>query len=149
MRYNVLNNSEEIACVELENHKRKCIAICAITIIANVLLTLFTVEATTKLFLIINILVDIVVGMYVYTYYLANISTQKKLIAISQKAREKVSGTVEKISDETITHLSIECVEVKVSERILFMPLNTIQLSCGENIVAYCNSNVIVEVEKC
>ena len=149
MRYSVFSKSEEIVGAELKKHKRKCTAICAIALITNVLLTMFTTETTIKLFLIINILLDIVVGMYVYTYYLANISTQKKLIAISQKAIEKVSGTVEKISDETITHLSIECVEVKVSERILFMPLNTIQLSCGENIVAYCNSNVIVEVEKC
>ena len=149
MRYNVLNKSEDQARSDLKKHKTLCIMIGVIVLAINILLTLFTTDATFTAFLIINILIDIVAGVYIFTYYLANIRTQKKLIAIFSKTKEEIKGTIEDISSDTLTHLSIDCVKVKVSERILFLPIGTIELTCGENIIAYCSSNVIVEVEKC
>lgn len=149
MRYIILNKSEDVARLELKKHKTNCILLIALTLVVNLLLTIFTTDTTMTAFLVINILIDIASGIFVYTYYLANISTQKKLVTIFRKSRDEVKGTVENISEDICTHLAIECVEVRVSGRILFLPINTIELACGEEIIAYCASNVIVEVEKC
>ena len=149
MRYSILNKSEKDACSELKKHKTVCILIGVIVLAINILLTSFTSDATFTVFLIINILIDIVAGVYIFTYYLANIRTQKKLIAMFSKTKEEIKGTIEDISSDTLTHLSIDCLKVKISDRILFLPVGTIELTCGENIVANCSSNVIVEVEKC
>lgn len=149
MKYSVLKKSEDEARKELKKNELICGAVIAFALILNVVLTLITNDATMTIFLVINIVIDVIVGVFVYTYYLAKIRTQKKLIHLFDKKRETVSGSIENISNDICTHLSVECFEVTLDSRIVFLPIDSIELSCGESIVAHCSSNVIVEVEKC
>lgn len=149
MKYSVLKKSEDEARKELKNNELICGVTIALALILNIVLTLLTNDSTMTLFLVANIVIDVIVGVFVYTYYLEKICTQKKLIHLFDKRRETVFGTVENIDNEICTHLSVECFKVALDSRIVFLPIDSIELSCGESIVAHCSSNVIVEVEKC
>ena len=149
MKYNVLKKSEDLARRELKWNERICGTTIAVAVILNVLFTLITNDSTMTFFLVVNIVIDVVVGVFSYTFYLAKIHTQKKLIALFDKRQETITGCVEKIGSDICTHLSVECFEVTLDSRIVFLPIESIELSCGESIVARCSSNVIIEVEKC
>ena len=149
MRYSVLKQPKEQAAAEIKKKTYVCIASILAALVLNLTFVLLSRDETMDLFLALNILVDIAAGAFAFTYYLANVSTQKKLLRLCNRQLDSVEGTVEKIGTEKQTYLSIECVELDLNGRIIFLPTNTLELSVGDKITAYCTSNVVMEVEKC
>ena len=149
MKYNVLGKTSEHAIIELRKNTAICVICAVLAVFVNVTFTVASDEQTRTLFLYLNILVDVVAGAFIYTCFFARIRTQKKLMCLYMREKEIIRGRVDEIYEEEITHLAIECFTVKIGGRMLFLPINTIQLAVGEEIAAYYSANVIVEVEKC
>ncbi len=148
MKYSVLNKPMLICEKELKYAKGICIAGIVVALILNLIFTLVSNDSNITLFLVLNILVDIVFGALIYSYYILNIENTKRLLNLYKKERDTLSGTVETVGLERRTHMSIDCVEVKINNRILFLPENTIDLAMGDNVTVYYTSGIIVEVEK-
>ena len=148
MKYSVLNKPMLICEKELKYAKGICIAGIVVALILNLIFTLVSSDSNITLFLVLNILVDIVFGTLIYSYYILNIENTKRLLKLYKKERDTLSGTVETVCFERRTHMSIDCVEVKINNRILFLPENTIDLAVGDNVTVYYTSGIIVEVEK-
>ena len=124
-----------------------CRAMSVVAVLLNVLVVLLRNEGNHSALLILNIGIDILVFGFCYTYKILNIDTQKVLLRLYRKERSVISGEILEVSESTKTYMSIECREVNVDGKILFVPVNTIALTNGEKLRIFSASNVIVEVE--
>lgn len=148
MKYSVLKMPQEELEREQKSKKRISVIAAVLVLIVNIILTILSGDSTLKLFAILNALIDIAAGVWIYTYYILHIGPQNKLLRIYKSQREIVSGTVTSLGSEVRTHMSVECTEAVVGERSLLLPVDTIELTEGEDITVKCAFGVIVEVEK-
>lgn len=148
MKYSVLNKPLGECAFEIKKNKLLCILMIVLALALNIAFTLSTTDSTLNLFKILNIAVDIAVGITVYTFYIVKIQPRVRLLRLCARERSVISGVVDEIDTKIQTHLSVDCISVRIGERVLFLPVDSIELSVGESISAYYTSNVIVEVEK-
>lgn len=148
MKYSVLKIPQSELETEQKTKKRYSLIAAVLALIVNIILTVLSDDSTLMLFTVLNILIDIIAGVGIYTYYILNIGPQDKLLRLYKSQSETVSGTVTSLGSEVRTHMSVECTEVIVGERSLLLPIDTLELTEGEDITAKCAFGVIVEVEK-
>ena len=148
MKISVLNKPLGECAFELRIKKWACILMIVLALALNLVFTLSTTDSTFNLFKILNIAVDIAIGITVYTFYILKIQPRSRLLRLCAREKEVISGVVDEIDLTPQTHLSIDCIRVRIGERVLFLPIDTIELSLGESISAFYTSNIIVEVEK-
>lgn len=148
MKISVLNKPLGECAFELRIKKWACILMIVLALALNLVFTLSTTDSTLNLFKILNIAVDIVIGVAVYTFYILKIQPRSRLLMLCAREKNVISGVVDEIDTTVQTHLSVDCISVKIGERVLFLPRDSIELTVGESISAYYTSNIIVEVEK-
>ena len=125
-----------------------CIALALLTAGLNVFLLLTYTEVSYSLHLWLNILSDIFCGIFIIVYSSFRIFPARQLLQLARRKTVPVSGTVQQISDTTTRYLNLDCWEITLDSRRLYLPVRTIQLKIGEFYRFRTASNIIVEAEE-
>ena len=134
----LLNCDIQLYRKKLTTRKGIAIAVAAITVILNVLLSVFRTDNMHTAFLVINILADIACGWFEIAWYLFAISIQAKLLKLAtanSELAQNVSGTVTSVSGDTQVVSKLQCRKVTVEgeeTRIIFVVDDSgIMFKCG------------------
>lgn len=125
-----------------------CIVLALLTAGLNVFLLFTYTEASYSLHLLLNILSDIFCGIFIIAYFSLRIFPARQLLQLTRRKTVPVSGTVQQISDTTTRYLNLDCWEITLDSRRLYLPVRTIQLKTGEFYRFRTASNIIVEAEE-
>lgn len=124
-----------------------CGLLLALTIGGNMLLySLRTAESHT-IFLLINILSDILCGCFLVYAMTARLLPMLQLYRLACRPRSTVEGTVSAIGDQPIRYMDLDCLPVTVGQWQLFLPAGTLYLNAGSHYILSVTAGLIVEVE--
>lgn len=124
-----------------------CGLLLALTLLGNILLyTLRTAENHT-IFLLINILSDILCGCFLVYTMTARLLPMLQLYRLTCRPRSTVEGTVSAIGDQPMRYMDLDCLPVTVGQRQLFLPAGTLCLNVGSHYILSVTAGLIVEVE--
>ena len=96
--------------------------------------------------LLANIGVDIIGGSFLIARLTMCVFPQKKLLQLYDRATQEESGQVLEIGDVITHYIGIDCYEVSLEDRRLFLPADTMVLNVGHNYSFRLKGNLIVEV---
>lgn len=147
MKQSVLMPSSWQYREKLKGRKLLCLLTAVVMVGLNVLFTCLRTEKNHALMLIANILTDSLGGCFLVYFIQERILSQEKLYRLTVKPKQTVSGTVSCVSGNTVRYMGMDCLEVTVDDRILFLPANTITLKTRDTGAFSVVSGVIVEVE--
>ena len=125
-----------------------CIVLALLTAGLNVFLLFTYTEVNYSLHLWLNILSDIFCGIFIIAYSSFRIFPVRQLLQLARRKTVPVSGTVQQISDATTRYLNLDCQEITLDSRCLYLPIRTIQLKTGEFYRFRTASNIIVEAQE-
>lgn len=150
----LLNCDTQLYSKKLATRKGIAIAVAVITVILNVLLSVFRTDNTHTAFLVINILADIACGWFEIAWYLFAISMQNKILKLATanaKLTQSVSGTVTDVSEDTQVVSKLQCRRVTVEgdeTRIVFVVDGSgIALECGAKYSVTTVDNIAICAE--
>lgn len=123
------------------------VSISLLTLGLNVILTLLRTDANHIWILIVNILTDILCGLFVLPFVTLRILPQRKLLKLTHWEKECLQVTVSAISQHSQRYMDIDCLTVTTENRTLFLPVNTLQLQTGTAYRFMLVQNIIVEAE--
>lgn len=124
-----------------------CTILCLCALFANVLITLLHTPDNHTLLIMINVLVDTVVGWISLWMIDTSIIPQKRLLSLLKRPGTEVSGTVKTLSRDTERYLHFDCLAVTISDHKVFLVDNeSIHLEVGQTIKAKVVDGIITEV---
>lgn len=147
MKQNILGTSPTKYHRRLYRHIALCAVLAALTLLLNILLTLMLTPENRTLLLWLNVGSDALCGCFVVYRFTRHISRQQKLYRLSVGRGVPCLGTVTHISERTVRHMDLDCLDVTVGERRLFLPAQTISLEIGKPYHFLTTSGVITEAE--
>lgn len=118
------------------------------TLLLNILLALLRTDSTHTWFLLANILTDICCGIYLVYDLSFNCVPQKRLLKLSNRMKEEISGVITEIEPYTTRYANLDCYCVKLDKRRTFLPAGTLQLEVGMQVALTLSGNVILEVSQ-
>ena len=119
-----------------------------ITFLLNILLVLLRTDSTHTWFLLVNIITDIVCGVYLVYDLSINCGPLWRLLKLSSRMRETVCGVITEIEPYTTRYANLDCYCVKLDKRRTFLPAGTLHLEVGTQVELTLSGNVILEVAK-
>lgn len=123
-----------------------CIVVfCAIVVIHWVCTCLRTEQNHTAM-LIANIAADIIGGSFLIAWLSVCVLPQQKLLRFYDRATQEATGEVLEIGSDLIHYIGVNCYEVRLPDRRLFLPADTMVLTVGELYCFRLKGNLIVEV---
>lgn len=125
--------------------------LCCMAVIAaaglNILFTSLRTEANHAFMLLANILADTLAGWFVIFFGVSYVAPRKWFYAIACKPSQRISGIVGSVSEHTTRQMKLDCRELTVGGRKLFLPAHFPAVEVGAEASFDVVSNVIVEVE--
>lgn len=118
---------------------------CAIVLI-HVVCTLNRTERNHTAMLIANIAADILGGSFLIARLSMRVFPQKKLLGLYDRATQEATGQVLEIGNAIIHYIGVDCYEVSLENRRLFLPADTMVLAVGKHYHFRLKGNLIVEV---
>lgn len=118
--------------------------LCAIVII-HVVCTCLRTEHNHTYMLIANIAADIIGGSFLIARLSMCIFPQQKLMQLYDQATQEVTGQVLEIKNSIIHYIGLDCYEVCLENRRLFLPADTMALTVGKYYCFRLKGNLIVE----
>ncbi len=118
------------------------------TLLVNILLVLLRNDHTHTWFLLANIATDIACGVYLVYDLSFHYVPQKRLLKLSKRMKETLSGVITEIEPYTTRYADLDCYCVKLDKRRTFLPAGTLQLEVGMHVELTLSGNVILEVAK-
>lgn len=118
---------------------------CAVLILHGVCTALRTDQNHTAM-LIANIAADMVGGSFLIARLSLCVLPQQKLLRLYALANQETAGQVLEIGSELIHYIGVNCYEVRLPDRRLFLPAGTMVLTVGEHYCFRLKGNLIVEV---
>lgn len=135
---------------DCERSIRRNILVCIFVFFAIVLIhvacTYFRAEHTHTAMLIANIAADIIGGSFLIARLNIYVLPQHKLLKLYDRATQEAAGQVLEIGSSIVHHIGVNCYEVRLAERRLFLPADTIVLTVGEHYRFRLKGNLIMEV---
>lgn len=129
---------------------RKNILLCAFLFCAivfiHVVCTLSRTERNHTVMLIANIATDILGGSFLIARLSMCVFPQQKLLGLYDRANQEVAGQVLEIGNAIIHYIGVDCYEVSLENRRLFLPADTMVLAAGKHYRFRLKGNLIVEV---
>lgn len=129
---------------------RRNILLCAFVFSAVVIIhavcTCSRTEHNHTAMLIANIAADILGGSFLIARLSMCVFPQQKLLRLYDQANQEASGQVLEIGSDLIHYIGVNCCEVRLSDRRLFLPADTMVLTVGEHYCFRLKGNLIVEV---
>ncbi len=146
MKETILGMDPTLFARDLKNKKLRCVLIAVGAVLMNVLLTALRNDVTHVYMLVGNIAVDVLAGWYLVWYcsaVLEPLNTRHKLYkAIWVEHRVRVQAVSQKIRRVR----GLDCREISVGERVLFLPEWMTVPEAGQSCTFYASAGVIVEV---
>lgn len=121
-----------------------CIAAAVITLCLNILLIALRTDSNHTLMLILNIAADTLCGGFLLFEIDMHILPPLRLYRLMLRQKETLSGDLTDIGTKPRRYMDIDCYEVTVGDRKVFLPAGTIQLQEGPCTLLLV-SNIIVE----
>lgn len=125
-----------------------CILAVVLTLACNLVLALTASDGTNALFCFLNIITDIVCGIFVIWFVSVKILPERVLCRFAEKPMTEYSGEVREQSEKTVRYMDMDCYELAVNDRKLFLPVSSARLQTGETYRFRLVSNVIMEAER-
>ena len=121
------------------------IVFCAIVFIHIACTLLRTTDNHTAM-LMINITTDILGGSFLIARLYMCVLPQQKLLKLYDLATQEEAGQVLEIGNSIVHYIGVDCYEVCLPERRLFLPADTLVLTVGSYYHFRLKGNLIVEV---
>ena len=121
------------------------VLLCAMVVIHALCICLRTTNNHTAM-LICNIAVDILGGSFLLARLNLCILPQKKLLQLYDRAAQEATGQVLEINTSMIHYIGVDCYEISLPDRQLFLPAETMVLHLGKEYRFRLKGNLIVEV---
>ena len=139
--------TDRAACQKnLRTNSLLCIFVFCAIVILHAVCTGMRTEHNHTYMLLANIGVDIIGGSFLIARLTMCVFPQKKLLQLYDRATQEESGQVLEIGDVITHYIGIDCYEVSLEDRRLFLPADTMLLNVGENYSFRLKGNLIVEV---
>ena len=122
-----------------------CVVAAFFTLGLNIFLTTLRTDANHNVLLTINIISDILCGIFLLHSIELYIRPQRKLYQLFTRQPEQLTGSVTHISTQPQRYMDMDCYAVTVDDRKVFLPAGTLTLTEGHYTI-HLVSNVIVEV---
>lgn len=123
-----------------------CLVFSAIVII-HVVCTALRTERNHTVMLIANIAADILGGSFLIAWLSMCIFPQQKLIRLYDQSNQETTGQVLEIGSDITHYIGVDCYEVSLENRRLFLPAHTMVLTAGQLYRFRLKGNLIVEVD--
>lgn len=124
-----------------------CILAVILTLGFNLALVFTASRSTATLFCILNIVSDVLCGVFLIYYLYTRLLPERVLCRFAGMPMTDYAGVIESLPAQSVRYMDMDCYEVQVNDRTLFLPV-CMDLKPGE---AYCfrlASNVIMEAEQ-
>ena len=133
-----------------EKNLRRNILLCAfvfcVIVLIHVVCTYFRTEQNHTYMLIANIAADIIGGSFLIARLSLCVFPRKKLLKLYDLASQEEVGQVLELGSDITHYIGVDCYEVHLEKRRLFLPLGTIALTVGKCYRFRLKGNLIVEV---
>ena len=146
MRQSVLGADRAVCEKNIRRNILVCIFVFFAVVLIHVACIYFRTEHTHTAMLIANIAADIIGGGFLIARLSIYVLPQHKLLKFYDRATQETTGQVLEIGDSLIHHVGVNCYEVRLAERRLFLPADTIVLTVGEHYRFRLKGNLIMEV---
>lgn len=146
MKQTLLGTDRAVFQKHLRRSTLLCIGVFCAIVFIHVVCTLGRTEHNHTAMLIANIAADIVGGSFLIAWLSMCIFPQQKLLRLYDQATQEATGQVLEIGDSVIHYIGVDCLEVSLENRRLFLPAGTMVLSEGEQYRFRLKGNLIVEV---
>lgn len=123
-----------------------CIFVFCVIVVLHAVCTGMRTEHNHTYMLIANIGIDIVGGSFLIARLSICVFPQKKLLQLYDRATQEAVGEVLEIGNTVIRYIGVDCYEVSLSDRRLFLPADTMELTVGQHYHFRLKGNLIVEV---
>jgi hypothetical protein len=123
-----------------------CILVFCAIVVLHAVCTAIRTELNHTYMLIANIGTDVIGGSFLIARLSMCVFPQKKLLQLYDRANQDADGQVLGISDTVIHYIGVDCYEVLLSDRRLFLPADTMALTVGQHYRFRLKGNLIVEV---
>ena len=143
---NILKKSTKAFARELKKEFVLCISILIATILVNAIVVVLRTDENHYIMLIINIITDIFAGVFVLAKVTGSFLPKHRKYKLFSKKTQTVVGKIDSVSGETLRYMHFDCHEVRVDNRVLFLPADTIELKVGCQYKMSIVSNIIIEV---
>lgn len=123
-----------------------CILVFCVIVFLHVVCTGMRTEHNHTFMLIANIGADVIGGSFLIARLSICVFPQKKMLQLYDRATQEAAGQVLEIGNTVIHYIGLDCYEVSLSDRRLFLPADTMVLTAGQNYRFRLKGNLIVEV---
>ena len=117
---------------------------CAIVVI-HVVCTALRTEQNHTVMLIVNIAADILGGSFLIARLSMCIFPQQKLLRLYDQSNQETTGQILAIGSDITHYIGVDCYEVFIENRRLFLPAHTMVLTAGQLYRFRLKGNLIVE----
>lgn len=146
MKQTVFGTDRAVYQKNLRTNILLCIFVFCVVVIIHTVCTGARTEHNHTAMLIANIAVDIIGGSFLIARLSMCVFPQHKLLKLYDLAAQEATGQVLEIGTSLIHYIGINCCEVRLPDRRLFLPAGTMVLTVGNNYRFRLKGNLIVEV---
>lgn len=148
MKQTVLKQPPERVRRQVRRRTALCLLAAVLTLTLNLVLVLTVSERTNVLFCRVNIVSDVLLGIFVIWFYSEKVAPLKRLCRLACKPMTDCFGTVSSLSGDTVRYMDMDCHTLTVNDRTLFLPAASLELSEGKAYRFRLVSNIIMEAEQ-
>lgn len=123
-----------------------CILVFCAIVFIHVLCTALRTKQNHTAMLIANIGADIIGGSFLIAHLSMCVFPQKKLLHLYDRGNQEIAGQVLEIGESVIHYIGVDCYEIHLPNRRLFLPADTMVLTAHEHYRFRLKGNLIVEV---
>lgn len=146
MKQTILGADRSIFQKNIRKNILLCILVfCAITCVHIVCTVGRTAENHTWM-LLLNIGADVLGGSFLIASLSICVLPGQKLLRFYDQAAQEADGQVLEIGEDLTHYIGVDCYELSLPDRHLFLPADSIRLTVGENYRFRLKGNLIVEV---
>ena len=146
MKQTVLGIDRAVFQKNLRTNILLCIFVFCAIVLIHVVCTVARTEYNHTYMLLANIAADIIGGSFLIARLSMCVFPQKKLLQFYDRATQETTGQVLEIGNSIIHYLGVNCYEVSLENRRLFLPADTRVLTAGKHYRFRLKGNLIVEV---
>lgn len=148
MKQTILGMPPALYRQKLRQRSFLCIAVATGTLALNILFTALRTDSNHNLMLFLNIVADILAGLFLLPFISLRILPQKRLLRLTQQVSETLRITIAEISPLPQRYMDLDCYPVSGDRRTLFLPVNTLVLTEQNTYTLSVVSNIIVEASQ-
>lgn len=146
MKQTILGTDRAAFQKNLRGNILLCIFVFCVIVFLHTVCTGLRTERNHTYMLIANIGADVIGGSFLIARLGMCVFPQKNLLQLYDRAAQEAAGQVLEIGNTIIHYIGVDCYEISLSDRRLFLPAYRMALTVGQNYHFRLKGNLIVEV---